>query len=197
MIRAARTGLLIGMISGVVLGMSLVSCAPSVGVRPLPSETMTAEPTAIQLTRTAQAEAVQRIETALAATPDVEATARKLAKLYVAETVEAMTRAAPTPNVGKSRTVEMAPTNVPSATAPPSPTPLPPTPTPIPPAPTPKPAPVPRGLLAYTVTKTFRKDYRIELINTDGSGHRVLVELASEPSFSPDGRQVIFYSWPG
>ena len=51
--------------------------------------------------------------------------------------------------------------------------------------------------MAYTVTETFRQSYRIELINTDGSEHRVLVELASEPSFSPDGRQVVFYSWPG
>jgi len=90
--------------------------------------------------------------------------------------------------LGKSPSVALAST--------PTPTPLfrtlTPTPTPIP-----KSFPSPRGLLAYTVTETFRQHYRIELINTDGSGHRVLVDMASEPSFSPDGRQVVFYSWPG
>jgi len=52
-------------------------------------------------------------------------------------------------------------------------------------------------LLAYTVTETFRQHYRIELIRTDGTGHQVLVDMASEPSFSPDGKQIVFYSWPG
>ena len=47
------------------------------------------------------------------------------------------------------------------------------------------------------MTESFRQDYRIELIYSDGSGQRVLVEMASEPSFSPDGKQVVFYAWPG
>ena len=32
---------------------------------------------------------------------------------------------------------------------------------------------------------------------TDGTGQRLLSDMASEPSFSPDGKQVVFYSWPG
>ena len=85
----------------------------------------------------------------------------------------------------------------------PTPTPPPPTATPIPPT-VPKPSVTPttstappRGLLAFTVTETFREHYRIEVINLDGTGHRVLSDMSSEPSFSPDGQQVVFYAWPG
>jgi len=75
-----------------------------------------------------------------------------------------------------------------------------PTPAPRPTRPAATPTPKPRrapALLAYTVTETFRQHYRIELIRTDGAGHRVLVDMASEPSFSPDGKQLVFYAWPG
>jgi len=54
-----------------------------------------------------------------------------------------------------------------------------------------------RALLAYTVTEKFRDHYLVNVINSDGSGARLLADRASEPSFSPDGRQVVFFAWPG
>ena len=63
--------------------------------------------------------------------------------------------------------------------------------------PTPPPVAAGRGLIAYTVTEKFREVYKIYLMNADGSNQRLFANLASEPSFSPDGRQIIFYAWPG
>jgi hypothetical protein len=84
---------------------------------------------------------------------------------------------------------------------PPTATPEPPTATPEPPTPEPptataRPAARP-ALIAYTVTETFRQHYRIEIINSDGTGQRLLTDMASEPAFSPNGQEVIFYAWPG
>lgn len=65
-------------------------------------------------------------------------------------------------------------------------------------APTPsQPMVVRAALLAFTVTDRFREIYHIELMNSDGSNRRMLVNLASEPAFSPDGRQLVYYGWPG
>lgn len=37
--------------------------------------------------------------------------------------------------------------------------------------------------------------YRIYSVNPDGSDRRIVVELASAPSVSPDGSRMLFYSW--
>jgi len=53
-----------------------------------------------------------------------------------------------------------------------------------------------RGRLAYTENKgNFQ--YDIYLINLDGTGKQLLVADASEPSFTKDGQEVMFYSWSG
>ena len=107
-------------------------------------------------------------------------------------------------------------TLVPTNTPVPTDTPLPPTDTPQPtetlaptdtPTPTDKPTPpetpvptkvagMPRDRLAYTVNKG-QFQYDIYMINTDGSGKQLLVADASEPSFTKDGQEIIFYDWNG
>ena len=80
MTRMAWFALLIGMISAVIIGMSLVSCVPSPNIG-TPVAGMNEEPAAIHLTRTAEAAAVQTIEAALAKGPrtvDVGATAQEV-----------------------------------------------------------------------------------------------------------------------
>jgi TolB protein len=108
----------------------------------------------------------------------------------------------PPTNTPVPPTAEPAPTDTPLP--PPTATSPPPTDTPVPATPDPTATPTSppivepqRAILAFTVTETFREHYRVEVINSDGTGHRVLSDMASEPSFSPDGQQVIFYAWPG
>ena len=66
---------------------------------------------------------------------------------------------------------------------------------PAPPAP-----PVRRltGRLAYPVYDVTRKTYDIYLANADGSGRQRIIEDASSPALSWDGRQIAYRSWdPG
>lgn len=55
---------------------------------------------------------------------------------------------------------------------------------------------VPVTKIAYTVSITPRQHYKIFLVNADGSGQRELADSASEPSFAPDGRHLVYYAWP-
>jgi len=55
----------------------------------------------------------------------------------------------------------------------------------------------PRGRIVYTVGITDRKNYEVWIMNADGSGQKKLADLSSEPTFSPDGKQVAFYGWEG
>ena len=50
------------------------------------------------------------------------------------------------------------------------------------------------GAVAYAAWEN--KDFpNIYLLNADGSGKQLLVEGASEPAFSPDGKQLAYFSW--
>jgi len=94
------------------------------------------------------------------------------------------------------------PTSTPMPTMEPTSTPLPPTPTPPPtPVPTPRPTdtkvpppPLAQGKIAYAI---WLEDwhYQVWIMNLDGSDKRMLVDYASEPCFSPDGKQVVYYHW--
>jgi len=54
----------------------------------------------------------------------------------------------------------------------------------------------PKGQLLYTVWHgPDSQNYSLYLINLAGGGATKLVDLASEPSWSPDGRQFVFYHW--
>ena len=92
-------------------------------------------------------------------------------------------------------------------------TPVPPTATPAPtegakPSPTPTatetptatptgavPVPVIRGRIAFPVYDPARATYDIYVANADGSGREKLVEQASQPDFSSDGKKIAFRSW--
>jgi len=53
-----------------------------------------------------------------------------------------------------------------------------------------------RGQLMYTVWNgPGYKDYSLLRINLDGTGGKKIVDLASEPSWSPDGKRFVFYHW--
>jgi hypothetical protein len=50
------------------------------------------------------------------------------------------------------------------------------------------------GAVAYSAWEN--RDYpNIYLLNADGSGKQLLIERASEPAFSPDGKQLAYFSW--
>jgi hypothetical protein len=88
-------------------------------------------------------------------------------------------------------------TNTFAVAAPATATPTPrPTNTPVP-APTSPPAPpAARGRIAYTsFTMEENRGYEIYVMNADGSGSAKLCTWCSEPSFSPDGSKLVFYSW--
>lgn len=53
----------------------------------------------------------------------------------------------------------------------------------------------PSGRLAYTLYTGSQ--YQIWKINLDGTGQQWLADLASEPSWSPDGQWIAFYGWEG
>lgn len=85
------------------------------------------------------------------------------------------------------------PTAIPPTAPPPTAVP----PTAVPPtAPPPPPPPAPRARLAYT-ERIARGKYNLYLINLDGTGKELLEEDASEPCFTRDGQEVMFYSWRG
>jgi hypothetical protein len=113
------------------------------------------------------------------------------------------------------------PTPVPPTPEPPTPTPVPPTATPVPPTPTPAPSTVtpvpPTPTLAPTATKApapaqpkaatltgrlyfpvfdpTAGTYSIYSANLDGSDRTLVVAEASQPTISPDGKQIAFRSW--
>jgi hypothetical protein len=162
---------------------------------------------------------------AVTSTPavDVEKTAQALAAAYAKATADAATADGAATAQAEATLKALVETSLKataqagSATvAPPvatlSPTPAAPSATPSPPATptvtstasptatltaTAQPVAVAPALLAYTVTEKFRSRYQVFLINSDGTGQRMLADLASEPSFSPDGRQIVFFAWPG
>jgi hypothetical protein len=49
------------------------------------------------------------------------------------------------------------------------------------------------GAVAFTVWEGNKPS--IYLMNADGSGKQLLVDQASEPAFSPDGRRLVYHSW--
>jgi len=54
----------------------------------------------------------------------------------------------------------------------------------------------PTGQLMYTVWHgPGHKDYSLLLVNMDGTGGKKVADLASEPSWSPDGKRFVFYHW--
>lgn len=75
-------------------------------------------------------------------------------------------------------------------------TPLPSTSTPLPVA-TPVPQPLyaePHGVLAFQINRgTYDND--LYLVNVNGSGLRLVMKDAGLPSFSRDGREIMFYKW--
>jgi tetratricopeptide (TPR) repeat protein len=48
------------------------------------------------------------------------------------------------------------------------------------------------GRIAFSV---YDGQYHLYIANTDGSNRKLLTELASNPAFSPDGSQLLYYSW--
>jgi TolB protein len=54
----------------------------------------------------------------------------------------------------------------------------------------------PKGQLLYTVWHgPGFKDYSLFLINASGGAPKKIVDLASEPSWSPDGKRFVYYHW--
>ncbi len=107
----------------------------------------------------------------------------------------------PTP-VPPSPTPEVA-TATPSP-VPPTPTPLPPTPTPLPPTPTPSPTAAPArprptatlpGRLYFSLFDTTAGTYSIFSTKLDGSDRTLVIAEASQPTISPDGKQIAYRSW--
>ena len=63
--------------------------------------------------------------------------------------------------------------------------------------PTPK-APVygvARGRIVYAEHVPLSNTYKVYMINADGSGKTLIKDNASEPSFTPDGRSIVYYDW--
>ncbi len=57
---------------------------------------------------------------------------------------------------------------------------------------------VPKGKLAFSVCEgnCDSDDKRtVWIMNADGTGAKKVIERASEPSFSPDGNQIVYYHW--
>ena len=54
----------------------------------------------------------------------------------------------------------------------------------------------PRGRIAFSVRRGDRpEDNYIYIANTDGTGVKQILDRASEPTFSPDGKQIAYYHW--
>jgi len=118
-------------------------------------------------------------------------------------------RATPTPTPAPTTPVPPTPTpGRPTATPVPStPTPPPPTATPVPSTPTlaptptkasaptqPKPAAL-QGRLYFSNFDTTAGTYSIYSANLDGSDRTLIIAEASQPTISPDGKQIAFRSW--
>ncbi len=100
----------------------------------------------------------------------------------------AATAAMPTPNLGAVPTAIVQATVVPLANATPSPATAKATPgTSASPA-----GAKNEGRIAFS---TFDGQYHLYLSNPDGSNRTSVRELASDPAFSPDGSQLLYYSW--
>jgi serine/threonine protein kinase len=70
--------------------------------------------------------------------------------------------------------------------------------TPIPPSPKPPPTVATMGRIAYTIGLEDQIRYQIGIMNADGSGQTVLPSpYISSPSFSPDGKRIVFTAWQG
>ncbi|MGE5139883.1 MAG: tetratricopeptide repeat protein [Rudaea sp.] len=54
------------------------------------------------------------------------------------------------------------------------------------------PGPAGAGRIGFS---TYDGQYHLYVANADGSNRKLVTELASQPSFSPDGSQLLFYSW--
>lgn len=66
-----------------------------------------------------------------------------------------------------------------------------------PPSPKPPTTAVLRGTIAFARWDPPTKRYQIWTMNVDGSNQKMISDFASEPSFSPDGKQIAFYAWEG
>jgi TolB protein len=105
---------------------------------------------------------------------------------------------------------------VPPTPVPPTPTPVPPTATPVPPTPTPEaatatatpaptntPAPAAaqpkpaalKGVIYFPVYEEALGSYSIYSANLDGTDRKLVIAEASQPTISPDGKQIAFRSW--
>lgn len=89
-------------------------------------------------------------------------------------------------------------TPTPQPTGVPTPTPAPPTPTPVvvvvTATPTPAPA-VPGGRIAFPVFDPGRGTYDIYVANADGSHMVRVIDCASQPALSPNGKKLAFRRW--
>lgn len=73
-----------------------------------------------------------------------------------------------------------------------TPTPKPGTPTPTPtPKPIATPTPQLTGKIAFTVFDLTYKRYTVYSVNADGSGRRLVAEQVRQPSFRPDGKEIV------
>lgn len=57
-------------------------------------------------------------------------------------------------------------------------------------------APVPKDKIAYSVkTGEGPEDHTVWVMNADGTGAKKVLDRASEPTFSPDGKRIAYYHW--
>lgn len=60
--------------------------------------------------------------------------------------------------------------------------------------PKPTPRPVAKGKVSYAIW-VEGWHYQVWIMNLDGTDKKMIVDYASEPSFSPDGKQIVYYDW--
>ncbi len=140
---------------------------PTDSPSPVPME----EPTATPTETTTHTPTVISTETATE-TPDAQAT--KTAIVQITATARVKNRAASQ----ATATAEAAPTKT-RATATRKPPPLPP----------------PEGRIAFPVFNTTKATYDVFIANIDGSAQQLVMDNASQPSRSPNGRDLAFRRW--